>query len=144
MIDRILAELLLGRFNMESPVRKTFIHGSILCAACVLAAAAYASDVYVPQLSDRSPRASVAARAIAAQPKSSAYVRQLPESARPVAPRVPVRSTASQQNAPKAAAAVAAPAKPPYPDVGAGVSLALASRTAGTQFPSVHDGVVRR
>jgi hypothetical protein len=100
---------------------KAGIVGSAGLIACLAAGAAHA-DVYVNQM-DNSSRA------------GGAYVEQMPADARPIAPR-PQKQRVVRKKA-------SAPAVM-LPNVGAGVTLAMASSTTADQLPSVGSGVIRR
>ncbi|MEO3997426.1 hypothetical protein [Mesorhizobium sp. CAU 1732] len=73
------------------------------------------------------------------------YLNQVPETARPVAPRpraaAPARKRPAQTAAAPVVSARAAGNLPRLPDVGAGVALALSPAAADERFPNIGRGV---
>lgn len=73
------------------------------------------------------------------------YLKQVPETARPVAPRpravAPARKRPAQTAAAPVVPARAAGNLPRLPDVGAGVALALSPAAADERFPNIGRGV---
>lgn len=118
----------------------------IACCASILAlgvaaAAAQPSEAYVNQV-DRSPRGGVAAPSSNGS-DGSAYVIQVPETARPVPPRVVQRRAPARATAPRQpqTAAIAPARQAVFPSVGSGVALALSQAAAARRFPDVGAGV---
>ena len=123
--------------------------GALILTLGVATASAQPSDAYVNQV-DRS------ARSVVVSPSGnglhgSAYIIQLPETARPVPPRVVQRRAPARAAAPPPAPA---PAPAPqtaaiqparqvavYPSVGSGVALALSQASARRRLPDVGAGV---
>lgn len=116
--------------------------GTVAVTAPVMA---QPSEAYVNQV-DGSVRGTVTAPSAGGGMQGSAYVIQVPESARPVPPRpvqrrAPVRTAASTQ--PRPAASIVEPAEPAaiFPSVGSGVALALSQAPGVRKFPDVGAGV---
>ncbi|MBL0936299.1 MAG: hypothetical protein IBJ07_16260 [Rhizobiaceae bacterium] len=119
----------------------------IACFASILAlgvaaAAAQPSEAYVNQV-DRSSRGSVTAPSAGGGIEGSAYIFQVPETARPVPPRVVQRRAPARATAPRQPQTAAIPParQAVFPSVGSGVALALSQAAAARRFPDVGAGV---
>ncbi len=98
------------------------------------------SEAYVNQVDPSSrgglgPTANLPAR-------GSAYIPQVPETARPAPPAPPRRVNAQRTPAPQRAEPILPqPEELAFPNVGAGVALALSQPAASEAFPDVGAGV---
>lgn len=82
---------------------------------------------------------------VSAPPLGGAYIQQMPEGARPVAPVQRKARPASPKHVPAARTAAAPqPAQSLLPGVGAGVAVVLRPPARDAFFPSVGPGTVRR
>ncbi len=112
------------------------------CAAILMlgiaAASAQSSEAYVNQV-DRSSGGAVSAPSTGGM-QGSAYVIQVPESARPMPPRASSRRASP---APRQAttAAVEPAGRSVLPSIGSGVTLALSNASTIRSFPDVGAGV---
>jgi len=113
-------------------LRLTLAKAFIVACSCATATTAFA-DVYVNQM-DGAPSN------MPRQGNGPAYIQQLPPSARP-RPQPNRPNAAVGKNRPRE---LAAARKPAFPDVGAGVSLALAPSKTDSELPNVGRGVVKR
>lgn len=112
-----------------------------LCAASLMlgiaAAPAQPSEAYVNQV-DKSSGPAVSAPSM--NMRGSAYVIQVPESARPAPPRaVSRRAPAAPRQA--GTTAIEPARRAMLPSVGSGVTLALSDASAARRFPDVGAGV---
>ncbi|WP_202322990.1 hypothetical protein [Mesorhizobium sp. 113-3-9] len=111
----------------------------MLAMSSIMAVSAASADAYVNQLDQSTGGQGLQQMSTGTGP---AYIRQLPADSRPAVVR-------SQKNRPNAAAQsraheLAARKRFAYPNVGPGVSLALAAANADKQMPTVGRGVVKR
>lgn len=106
--------------------------------ASVNGGAAQVSDAYVNQV-DPSSRGQLG-RIESPPAQGGAYIMQLPESARPVPPPRPV--VRREPSAPQVARTIEPQVRGPvFPNVGAGVALALSQTQGAEGFPNVGAGV---
>ncbi|MBE7182809.1 MAG: hypothetical protein INR68_00210 [Methylobacterium mesophilicum] len=114
---------------------------SVFCAAavasCLSVPGLALAEVYIRQL-DQSQGANPAAN----REGASAYIPQVPSDTRPRAVAPPARKVVRR----KAARTPVIPsvARNTYPDVGAGVAVALSPAAADARLPNVGRGVVRQ
>jgi hypothetical protein len=112
------------------------------CAATlalgIAAASAQSSEAYVNQV-DRSSGGDVLAPSTSGM-QGSAYIIQVPESARPTPPRAPSRR-ADPTPRQASTAAVEPVGRSVLPSIGSGVTLALSNASTIRSFPDVGAGV---
>lgn len=113
-----------------------------ILVASVGAAAGQPSDAYINQV-DPSSRGQLGASGNSPG-RAGAYIFQVPETARPVPPPAPPRRAVARRAAPapqRAQTIAPAAQGPAFPNVGAGVALALSQPQAAVSFPNVGAGV---
>jgi hypothetical protein len=113
----------------------------IFVVSSVIAVSAASADAYVNQLDQNTEGHGLQQMSTGTGP---AYIQQLPADSRPVVVRPQKNRQVNDAAAKSRAHELAARKRFSYPNVGTGVSLALAAAKADTQIPTVGRGVVKR
>ena len=113
----------------------------IFVVSSVIAVSAASADAYVNQLDQSTGGQGLQQMSTGTGP---AYIQQLPAESRPVAIRPQKNRQVNDAAAKSRAHELATRRRFVYPNIGTGVSLALAAAKADTQMPTVGRGVVKR
>ena len=126
-----------GEFSLDRFFAKAFI----FIVASVIAVSAASADAYVNQLDQGTGGPGLPQMSPGTGPD---YIQQLPADSQPVVIRPQKNRQVNDAAAKGRARELAARKRFAYPNVGTGVSLALAAAKADTQMPTVGRGVVKR